>query len=123
MAYATAEQRHQKQAAHEGSFDTAQRLMSLLRSEYSPRALESSFACEACENRLVQVARDYDAEINEHHDDEYYKTLARGTLHQYLDNWKDKTQGEDDRGKRLGKSVAAEDTWDNIKNTISGIHW
>lgn len=123
MAYATVEQRHQKQAAHEGSFDTTQRLMSLLRSEYSPRSLESSFACEACENRLAQVARDYDAEINEHHDNEYYKKLARGTLHRYLDNWENKTQGEDDRGKRLGKSVAAEDTWDNIKNTISGIHW
>lgn len=123
MAYATVEQRHQKQASHEGSFDTTQRLMSLLRSEYSPHSLESSFACEACENRLAQVARDYDAEINEYHDDEYYKKLARGTLHRYLDNWKNKTQGEDDRGKRLGKSVAAEDTWDNIKNTISGIHW
>ena len=123
MAYATAEQRHQKQASHEGSFDTTQRLMSLLRAEYSPHSLESSFACEACENRLAQVARDYDAEINEHHDDMYYKTLAHETLYRYLDNWKDKTQGEDDRGKRLGKSVAAEDTWDNIKNTISGIHW
>ena len=123
MAYATAEERHQKQAAHEGSFNTEQKLMSYLRDKYSPEALESSYACEACENILAKVARDYDAEINEKHDDEYYKTLARGTITRYLKNWEDKVPGEDNRGKRLGKAQDAEDTWNTVKNTISGIHW
>lgn len=123
MAYATAEKRHQKQAAHEGSFSTEQKLMSYLRDKYSPESLESSYACEACENILAKVARDYDAEINEKHDDEYYKTLARGTITRYLKNWEDKVPGEDNRGKRLGKAQYAEDTWNTVKNTISGIHW
>lgn len=123
MAYATAEQRHQKQAAHEGSFNTEQKLMSYLRDKYSPDALESSFACEACEKQLAKIAMDYAAEINEKHDDAYYTQLARKVLTRYLNNWEDKTPGEDNRGKRFGKKQDAEDTWNTVKSTISGIHW
>lgn len=123
MAYATAEQRHAKQAAHEGSFSTEQKLMSYLRDKYSPDSLDSSYAAEAAEKLLANVARDYDAEINVHNDDKYYILLARKCITQYLNNWKDKTPGEDDRGHRLGKQNRPSETWQNITSTLSGVHW
>ena len=101
MAYATAEQRHAKQATHTGSFSVEQKLQSYLRSNFSPESIRR----ETCVPLLKQVARDYDNSIKINRDDSVYTELANDAIDTFVDNWAQKTPGEDDRGQRLNKAV------------------
>lgn len=101
MAYATAEQRHAKQATHTGSFSVEQKLQSYLRDKFSPESINR----ETCVPLLKQVARDYDSSIKVNRDDHVYTELANEAIDTYLKNWEGKTPGEDNRGQRLNKAV------------------
>lgn len=122
MAYYTKEQRHEKELNHDGSFSLENKLQAYLRDKYSPESLESSYACEAAEKLLANVARDYDAASGKQEDmNKPYEQIARQAIVKYLNNWKNKTPGEDDRGKRFGKSQDHYNSFDTIKNTITGL--
>lgn len=102
MAYATAEQRHEKQGKHEGSFSVENKLQQYLRDHYTPDTLN-----ETSQLLLMQVAKDYDLKVNKQRSDEEYAKLAKDAINTFTSNFNKRKGATDDRGQRLGKAVVA----------------
>ena len=117
MAYKTAEERHEKQNLHEGSFSTENKLRKYLRENYDKRSLENEHAAASAEKPLAKIAMDYDAEVGKVQDEAYYIQMARGAIADFLNSNAANEPGEDDRGKRLGE------TWKNVTDTLSDLRY
>lgn len=120
MAYATAEQRKQKAAAHEGSFSIQNYLQNYLRNEYTYESLQSSYACEAAEKRLAQLAKKYDLQVGIKKDPVYYQQLAQGAITHFLNNIEEGNLQGSHEGHNLGVSTTA-DTQRNITPVLSDV--
>lgn len=121
MAYKTAEQRHEKEFNHDGSFSLENKLRQFLRDNYSKESLESSFACEVAENRLAKIAKKYDLASGKKEDlNKDYNFIASQAIAAYLNDY-DENAEDNDRGKRLGKSVDANTSLSNIVDTLSNL--
>ena len=120
MAYATAEQRKQKAADHEGSFSVENYLQNCLRNEYSYESLQSSMACEAAEKRLAQQAKTYDLKVGIKNDPAYYQQLAQDAIVHFLNNKEEGNQQGSHEGHNLGNSTTAE-TQRNILPALSDV--
>ena len=100
MAYKTAEEKHQKQADHEGSFSVENKLQQYLRDKFTPDTLNESTL-----HLLVQIATDYDLKVGiQRSDDAYYK-LATDAVKTFKENYK--KHPTNNKGQQLGKAVVA----------------
>lgn len=81
-----------------------QALESYLRQETSYSAMSNEHVAAAFEKRLALKAKDWGLKYKADMSEREYISLAREAICRYLNNWKDKKQGEDNRGHRLGKS-------------------
>lgn len=81
-----------------------QALESYLRQEASYSAMSNEHVAAAMEQRLAIKAKDWGLKYKMEMLDQEYTGLAREAVRRYLENWKGKKEGEDDRGHRLGKS-------------------
>lgn len=99
-----AENREQVENTRDYYAECTQALMSYLRQEASYEMLQNNRIHEAMKRRLIIKAKDWAIKNEVQFTEDEYKQLAENTLATYLVNWQDKIQGEDNRGKRLGKS-------------------
>lgn len=81
-----------------------QALESYLRQEASYEAMSNEHVAAGMEKRLAMKAKDYCTKYRMPLSEGMYLNIAREAITRYLNNWEDKTQGEDNRGHRLGKS-------------------
>ena len=95
------EQAEHTQKKHE---DCIQALEAYLRDEASWDAMQNEHVAEGMEKRLALKAKDWNLKYNAGFMEGDYTALAREAIRRYLDNWNGKVQGEDNRGRRLGKS-------------------
>ena len=112
MAYKTAEERHEKQNTHEGSFSLENKLMQYLRENHSV-----STADKALES-LRHIAKNYDSKVGIQRPNDQYTKICKEVIAKYKDNWSDKEPGSDDRGSRLGESYDDQVT---ISNVLQGM--
>ena len=84
--------------------DCIQALEAYLRDEASWDAMQNEHVAAGMEKRLALKAKDWDLKYRAGFTEGDYTALAREAIRRYLDNWENKEQGEDNRGKRLGKS-------------------
>ena len=121
MAYNTAAERHDKQAKHEGSFSLENRLRMYMRDNFGDKQqafiMMQSAGVKAVASILVTVARDYDAEIGEYHDNSYYEELAYKVINEYFADLGKNDQAGKDKGHRLGES------WGTVTNTLSNFRY
>ena len=81
-----------------------QALESYLRQETSYDAMSNKHVAAAFEKRLAFKAKDWGLKYKTNMSEQEYVSLAREAICRYLNNWKNKKQGEDNRAHRLGKS-------------------
>lgn len=115
MAYKTAEIRHAKQAAHDGSFSLKNKLRQYLRTYFDKQSLLN--CSDDVVAPLIAVARDYDAEIGEYHDDSYYADIAQDVIKGYISSAKENSTSQKEPGAVFGKS------WKNIANTLTNFKY
>jgi len=84
--------------------DCIQALESYLRQEASYNMLIDPKLKDTMQQRLAIKAKDFGLKYNMCMSENDYSTLAQDAISRYLYNWKNKQQGIDDRGHRLGKS-------------------
>lgn len=81
-----------------------QSLESYLRQETNYSAMSNEHVAAAMEKRLAIKAKDWGFKYKANMSDQEYTSLAKEAIRRYLENWKGKKEGEDNRGHRLGKS-------------------
>lgn len=74
-----------------------------MRSEFSPDVLSNSACRHAALTRLALKAKDWCMSRGYDLPEDTYYECAEQSYERYMDNWRGKTPGEDDRGHRLGK--------------------
>lgn len=85
----------------QSNYNVEQKLQSYLRDKFSTESIDK----ERCIPLLVQVAKEYDDRRKQSRSQSEYYRIANEAIDTYLNNWQDKTAGEDDRGNRLNKAV------------------
>lgn len=86
-----------------GVYNLEQKLQSYLRDKYSVESLRNNE--EAAVNLLSQIAKDWCIAHDDEMPDEKYIQYAREAVARYLDNWRGKTQGTDNRSHNLGRML------------------
>lgn len=112
MAYKTAEERHNKQNTHEGSFSLENKLMQYLRENYDTTTADRSL------RSLEHIAMNYDSKVGIQRPADMYKKICQSVIDKYKKNWEYKEPGEDDRGGRLGETYDDQQT---ISNVLQGM--
>lgn len=98
------ENREQSENIHKRYEDCIQALEKYLRSEASWDAMQNEHVAEGMEKRLAFNAKDWNLKYKAGFTENDCTALAREAIRRYVDNWEGKKQGEDNRGRRLGKS-------------------
>lgn len=111
MAYKTAEERHEKQNTHTGSFSLENRLMQYLRENYTVETADNALG------PLKQIAADYDKKIGVQRTPDLYDKICLKAIEQFKSNWEGKTEGQD-KGNRLGETY---DSWKTTANVLQGM--
>lgn len=84
--------------------DCIQALESYLRQEVSYQALFNKQILQGIKDRLMFKVKDFGLKYAVKISDNECEKYADEALSRFMDNWKDKEQGMDNRGHRLGKS-------------------
>ena len=91
--------------------------MALALKDYLQKYLRENATVDTADNMfeaLVRVAAKYDPTKSL----EEYTTICDDAISTYKNNWKDKEEGTDDRGHRLGES---QESWKTISNVLQGM--
>ena len=115
MAYATDEERHAKQAAHEGTFSLENKLRQYLQLNYAPENIS-----DVVRQQLLTVARNYDADIGVKRSDAEYKTAIDEAIDRFRKNYE---RGYSNSKAAFGKGHDAEETWNNIRDRMQDLRW
>ena len=84
--------------------DCIQFLEKYLRSTMDYASMQNKTVRDAVEQRLIFTVKDYGTKRNFKVPDNDAVTIANEAIDRFMDNWKGKKAGVDDRGHRLGKS-------------------
>lgn len=88
------------------AYNIEQRLQEWLRHNYTPEVFRIGRMSELTESMLTQIAIDWDWSHKQSHPMTWYKAVAKEAIDRFINNREGKTQGDDDRGHRFGKSSA-----------------
>lgn len=76
-----------------------------MRTEFSPDVLANNMCRHSALTRIAIKAKDWCMTHGCEMPEEKYYECASQSLDRFVDNWRGKTPGYDDRGHRLGKPV------------------
>lgn len=117
MSYKNKEQDHQKRKDQEGSYSLYNHLYNWLLNNYEPEQLESSYACEAAENLLVDEGKAYCLKGKGKYDESFVRGQARKAIAAFCSN-------DGEHGDTAGNLGNMQDnSFENIKRTISDLRW